>query len=259
MWVFLVVTGWGCAPGPKLEAYRKPTLDDSQVAVLKGYGGTYVTVIDNQKAPGARLPISNWGGNTVRLTPGQHDLTVSRITGSGYSSSTVTHPVTHTFEAGHKYKIGPQSLFNPFNVTFLIKDTTAGTETAVAGDGLNEESDEEGTSPVSPVPHNPQARGPSYDGMDVNGHRVEIEFDDNGAPLATFDGQWPTGFLIAGRDQVFHPAQAVIISDNAVVVWNDAVSMPVAVRLGSETNLGNRKGGKAVTFRTDKWLAQKDQ
>lgn len=249
--LFCIAALVGCAPGPKLQAYLEPTLDDSQVAVLKGYGGTYVTIVDNQEVKGTFLKVSNWGGNTIRLAPGRHDLTVSRSRGGTNYTQEVSLPLTHDFEAGHKYEIGPEHLVE-FKFSLVLKDVTAGTEVAIIGG----DSQEDSGTPGGPVELNLQARGPTYDEMDVSGNRVEIEFDDNGAPLTTFDDELPTGFVIAGKDQVFHPAKAVIISEDTVIVWNEAVLKPAAVRLGSETNLCNRNGGKAVPFRTDKWKVE---
>jgi len=63
-------------------------------------------------------------------------------------------------------------------------------------------------------------------------------------------------FTIAGSDQVFVPAQA-IIDGNKVVVWSDAVAQPAAVRFAWKNfptpNLFNKAGLPASPFRTDNW------
>lgn len=64
---------------------------------------------------------------------------------------------------------------------------------------------------------------------------------------------------VAGADQVFQVARAEIRGDK-VVVWSDAVALPVAVRYGwaddnGEVNLYNQEGFPAVPFRTDRWRA----
>ncbi|MBV8593593.1 MAG: hypothetical protein JOZ27_04730, partial [Caulobacteraceae bacterium] len=62
------------------------------------------------------------------------------------------------------------------------------------------------------------------------------------------------GFTIAGKDHVFHPAQAEI-AGTTVAVTSDAVTDPVAVRYGWAdhpiANLFNRAGLPASPFRTD--------
>jgi sialate O-acetylesterase len=62
------------------------------------------------------------------------------------------------------------------------------------------------------------------------------------------------GFVIAGADKVFQPAQARIVGDT-VEVSASGVSKPVAVRYGwadvPEGNLFNKNGLPASPFRTD--------
>lgn len=65
------------------------------------------------------------------------------------------------------------------------------------------------------------------------------------------------GFEIAGADQKYHWAKA-LIEGNQVVVFSEAVPNPVAVRYGwtddaSEINLFNKEGLPAAPFRTDNW------
>jgi sialate O-acetylesterase len=65
------------------------------------------------------------------------------------------------------------------------------------------------------------------------------------------------GFEIAGADRKFVTASAKIQGDT-VVVWNDTVAQPGAVRYGWQNNpicnLYNEAGLPASTFRTDDWL-----
>lgn len=62
------------------------------------------------------------------------------------------------------------------------------------------------------------------------------------------------GFAIRGEDGQWFDAQAQI-QGNTVLVWNDAVSKPVAVRYAwknnPEADLVNAFGLPAVPFRTD--------
>ena len=64
------------------------------------------------------------------------------------------------------------------------------------------------------------------------------------------------GFVVAGSDGVFYPAQAVIKGDK-VEVSSPQVASPVAVRYGWDkffrVNLYNREGLPATPFRTDNW------
>ncbi len=65
-----------------------------------------------------------------------------------------------------------------------------------------------------------------------------------------------THFEIAGKDQMYHAAKAVI-EDETVIVSSDKVPEPVAVRYGwsatAEPNLFNAAGLPASPFRTDDW------
>ncbi|UCS93366.1 sialate O-acetylesterase [Echinicola marina] len=74
--------------------------------------------------------------------------------------------------------------------------------------------------------------------------------------LQTNDGMPPKFFQVAGADQVFYPAQAVI-EGNQVVLSSKEVKKPVAVRYAFTnypvTNLENKAGIPAVPFRTDNW------
>jgi len=73
--------------------------------------------------------------------------------------------------------------------------------------------------------------------------------EQNGEPLKTF--------AIAGEDQKFVFAQAVIVGDT-VVVSSDEVADPMAVRYAWANNpvgcnLFNKEGFAASPFRTDDW------
>ena len=98
--------------------------------------------------------------------------------------------------------------------------------------------------------------GPLYKAMNVNGNRIEIDFDFVDGGLVANDGKELTEFTIAGDDQQFVPAKAVIEGPK-VVVWNDAVVKPTAVRFAwknvPQPNLFNKAGLPASPFRTDNW------
>jgi sialate O-acetylesterase len=95
--------------------------------------------------------------------------------------------------------------------------------------------------------------GPIYKSMQIEGDREILSFDHIGGGLVAKDGDL-TGFTIAGEDQNFVPAQAVIQGDK-VAVWSPQSPKPVAVRYGWENfpvvNLFNKEGLPATPFRTD--------
>ena len=98
--------------------------------------------------------------------------------------------------------------------------------------------------------------GPLYKSMSVEGNSIRIYFDHVGSGLVSRDDADLTWFQIAGEDQEFVDAAAVV-DGNTVVVSSDSVENPVAVRFGwhqiAEPNLMNKEGLPASPFRTDSW------
>lgn len=98
--------------------------------------------------------------------------------------------------------------------------------------------------------------GPMYKSMAVEEGRISIGFDHVGGGLVSRHGGPLTWFEIAGEDKKFVKAEARIDGDK-VIVWNDTVSNPVAVRFGwyreAVPNLMNKEGLPARSFRTDRW------
>ena len=92
--------------------------------------------------------------------------------------------------------------------------------------------------------------------VQVDADKIRISFDSVGTGLASRDGKPLTGFTVAGADQRFVPATAVI-DGNTVLVHADTIVKPVAVRFGwnetAEPNLINKEGLPASPFRTDDW------
>ncbi|MFT3982085.1 MAG: sialate O-acetylesterase [Ferruginibacter sp.] len=104
-----------------------------------------------------------------------------------------------------------------------------------------------------------QASGPVYKSFIVDGDKIRVRFDSTGTGLmsAKNDQGILSGFMIAGEDQLFHWAKAKL-EGNEVLVWNENISHPVAVRYGwmddaSRANLFNKEGLPASPFRTDHW------
>ncbi|MEO8413259.1 MAG: sialate O-acetylesterase [Ginsengibacter sp.] len=100
--------------------------------------------------------------------------------------------------------------------------------------------------------------GPMYTSMKTDGNKAIISFTNAASGLAVHDKyEYIKGFEIAGADKQFHYAQAHI-DGNTVVVYNDVVNNPVAVRYGwadnaGDDNLFNMDGFPAAPFRTDDW------
>lgn len=98
--------------------------------------------------------------------------------------------------------------------------------------------------------------GPTYKCMSTEGHAATITFDHSAGGFSRLDDIG--GFLLAGADHVFHPADTVqIVSTSTVRVSSRAVVEPVAVRyaFGDFTpgNLAGINGLPVVPFRTDDW------
>lgn len=97
------------------------------------------------------------------------------------------------------------------------------------------------------------ASGPTLRAATIDGGRIVVRFDNVGKGLVV-RGERLTGFAIAGKDERFVNAQAVIEGDR-VVVSSPAVAQPAYVRFGwanyPVVNLWNADGLPAVPFRTD--------
>jgi len=99
--------------------------------------------------------------------------------------------------------------------------------------------------------------GPTYQSMRAEGDRIILKFANAGTGLLAKGGGELRHFSIAGADKRFVWAKAKIEKDN-IIVWNDEISRPVAVRYAwadnpEEANLFNREGLPASPFRTDDW------
>ena len=97
--------------------------------------------------------------------------------------------------------------------------------------------------------------GPVYKSMKRENEKIRITFDHAVSGLEAKHGQL-NEFIIAGEDQKFLPAQAKI-EGNTIVVWNEMITKPVAVRYSWKNfphpDLYNKSGLPATPFRTDQW------
>jgi sialate O-acetylesterase len=111
--------------------------------------------------------------------------------------------------------------------------------------------------------------GPVYASMQAQGNAIRLSFTHKGGGLIIGQAPWVpqgatplptdhlTGFVIAGADQNFIPADAKIDGDG-IVVSSAQVASPVAVRYDwsnvCDGNLYNKDGLPAPPFRTDDWM-----
>jgi len=97
--------------------------------------------------------------------------------------------------------------------------------------------------------------GPLYREQKVEGASIRLYFDHVGSGLVAREGDL-SHFEIAGEDQVYHPANAVIDGET-VLVSSSEVSQPAAVRFAwsnvAEPNFFNKEGLPASSFCTDPW------
>ncbi|MBI4626385.1 MAG: sialate O-acetylesterase [Verrucomicrobia bacterium] len=98
--------------------------------------------------------------------------------------------------------------------------------------------------------------GPLFSGIRIEGDKLEVAFDEVGSGLRTNDGAAVRGFVVAGADRQFYPAESSIVG-HTIVVHSAQVAAPVAVRYAwadfPDGNLFNREGLPASPFRSDHW------
>ncbi|GAF04042.1 sialate O-acetylesterase [Saccharicrinis fermentans] len=97
--------------------------------------------------------------------------------------------------------------------------------------------------------------GPTFKKYKIKGKYIEIRFNNTGSGMVIQTGNKLLGFSIAGEDGKYVWAQAKI-KGNKIIVWNDQISKPRAVRYAwadnpANANLYNKEGLPAVPFRTD--------
>lgn len=107
-------------------------------------------------------------------------------------------------------------------------------------------------------------QGPQMDEVKFENGKVIVSYETEtlGGGLQTNDGQAPRFFYVAGKDQVFYPANASIKGDR-IIVESKKVKDIVALRYAffnyPITNLENKEGFPAHPFRTDRWKEKQRQ
>lgn len=98
-------------------------------------------------------------------------------------------------------------------------------------------------------------RSPSYKNFKIEKDKIRVYFDNAPSGLKSKTGT-PSGFYIAGEDKNFQPAK-VKIDGSSVLVWNENIKKPVAVRFGFSNDaipdLFSKEGLPVNLFRTDDW------
>lgn len=98
--------------------------------------------------------------------------------------------------------------------------------------------------------------GPVYKSQQISGNTIKLSFTSADGGLKAKGGADLKGFAIAGADQKFHWAKA-IIQGNQVLVSSDEVANPVAVRYAwadnPVCNFYNGADLPASPFKTDSW------
>ncbi len=98
--------------------------------------------------------------------------------------------------------------------------------------------------------------GPIYTSMSVEKGAIRLHFKSLDGGLATPNDEPLKGFVIAGSDRKFVPADAKIDKDT-ILVQSDKIADPAAVRyaweMNPDCNLINAAGLPASPFRTDDW------
>ena len=98
--------------------------------------------------------------------------------------------------------------------------------------------------------------GPVYKTMKIEDDKIVLSFEHTDEKMFTKNSDRLVGFTISGSDKKFIEAEAKIKS-NKILVWNDAIKNPIAVRYAwadnPDCNLYNSADLPASPFRTDDW------
>ena len=96
--------------------------------------------------------------------------------------------------------------------------------------------------------------GPVFKSMEIKGKKIKIDFEHAGSGLKTGDGKFLKGFEVTGKSGNFVNAKAKI-DKKSVIVWNDTLKKPLAVRYAWANdpvcNLYNKANLPAIPFNTE--------
>ena len=100
-------------------------------------------------------------------------------------------------------------------------------------------------------------KSPEFSSMKLEKNKIRLYF--NNAEDGLVSKGEATDFYVAGNDQKFLPAKAKI-EGNTIIVWNETIKNPVAVRFGftnaAMPNVFSKSGLPVNLFRTDNWDVQ---
>ncbi len=100
-----------------------------------------------------------------------------------------------------------------------------------------------------------EPQSPTYREMEIRSNKAVLKFDHVGGGLRTVDVNDVRGFAICGEDRKWVWADATIKGADTVVVWNEEVAEPVAVRyawaVNPVCNVYSKVGLPMTPFRTD--------
>lgn len=98
------------------------------------------------------------------------------------------------------------------------------------------------------------ARSPSLSSMHIENDRIVLTFKHTSG--LRYYGKKNTGFVIAGENGIFYPAE-IKVDRNMITVWNKMVKHPVAVRYAfsntATASVFDIGGLPVAPFRTDTW------
>ena len=89
--------------------------------------------------------------------------------------------------------------------------------------------------------------------------KIKVQLSHASSGLYPWYQEPIVGFEISGKDKIFYPAKAVLDESKpgCVIVWNDSIKNPVAVRYAFRNvikgNLRNMSSIPAIPFRSDTW------
>jgi len=106
--------------------------------------------------------------------------------------------------------------------------------------------------------HDPDVTlGPVLKSYRISLDTVWVNFIDTRGGLTTKGNATITGFTIAGENQKFYPAKAIIRDKSSVILFSEELRGPVAIRYAwtgnLPANLYDNEGTPCIPFRTDNW------